>query len=123
VSRDRQLAIFGHEVKRAREAKGWTKAELARHLGLKSPSAVSEWEAGRSGISEKRLRALEAALDRQGELGWIVGFGQPPTKAQPSIEAAIEADEDLTEEEKDWMLGGLAAIRRHAAKRKQGGQS
>jgi transcriptional regulator with XRE-family HTH domain len=116
VSRDRQLAIFGHEVRRAREAKGWSKAELARQLGVR-PSAVSQWEAGESGASEQRLIALEATLDKQGELGWLIGYGQPPTKAQPSIEAAIEADDELTQEEKDWMLGGLAAIRKHAARR------
>lgn len=118
VSRDRQLAIFGHEVRRAREAKGWSKAELARQLGLKAPSAVSQWEAGESGITEQRLVDLEHVLDRQGELGWIVGMGQPPTKAQPSIEAAIEADDELTSDEKRWMLAGLAEIRRIAAERR-----
>lgn len=118
MSRDRQLAIFGHEVKRAREALGISKAELGRRLGLKSPSAVSQWEAGESGITEERLIALEAALGRQGELGWIVGFGQPPTKAQPSVEAAIEADDDIAPDEKRLLLATLAEVRKLAAERK-----
>ena len=116
MSRDRQLAIFGHEVRRAREAKGWSKAELARQLSVR-PSAVSQWEAGESGASESRLIDLERALDRRGQLGCLIGYGQPPSKAQPSIEAAIESDEELTVEEKRWLLAGLGEIRRMVAER------
>lgn len=119
MSRDRQLAIFGHEVGRARDAKGWSKAELARQLGVR-PSAVSQWETGEHGISEERLIDLERVLDKQGELGWIVGMGAAPDKAKASVEAAIEADEDLSDELKDFMLGGLAGARRGAKRRKEG---
>jgi transcriptional regulator with XRE-family HTH domain len=108
VSRDKQLAAFGREVRRAREAKGMSKAELARRIGVR-PSAVTQWEAGETGARGHTIAKLEEVLDRPGQLGWIIGYGSPP--AVSSIEAAIEADGTLTDKEKRAVIALLAELR------------
>jgi transcriptional regulator with XRE-family HTH domain len=116
VSRDTQLAAFGHAVRQAREAKNWSKARLAREIGV-VPSFVAQMEAGESGASEQRLIALEAALDRVGQLGWIIGYGPPPTVSSPEV--AIQADSSLSGDEKRILLATLTEIRRIASEREE----
>lgn len=118
MSRDAQLAAFGRAVRQAREAKNWSMAQLAREIGV-GRSFISLIEAGESGASEATLIALEAKLDRVGQLGWIVGYGPPPEV--PAAEVAIEADQTLSDTEKRILLAALAEIRRIAAERNQEG--
>ena len=114
MSRDNQRAAFGRAIQQAREAKGWSQRRLAREIEVAS-SFVSQLEAGDSGISEERLIALEAVLDRVGQLGWIIGMG--PLPSTPTVEVAIQADETLGDDEKRILLATLAEIRRIAAER------
>lgn len=111
MSRDNQRAAFGRAVQQAREAKGWSQRRLAREIGVAS-SFTSQLEAGETGISEERLIALEAALDRVGQLGWIIGMG--PLPSTPTVEVAIEADASLAEHDKRILLATLREIRRLA---------
>lgn len=53
-------AIFGANLKRARRAAGWTKAELAAKAGV-SASSIGHWESGR-GASLRSVDATASAL-------------------------------------------------------------
>lgn len=114
MSRSNQRAAFGAAVREAREAKGWSMRRLAREIGA-SASFVPQLEGGKSSISEQRLIALEAVLNRVGQLGWIIGMG--PLPSVPTVEVAIQADESLSDDEKRILLATLAEIRRIATER------
>lgn len=54
------FSIDGASIRRAREARGWTQAELAERVGASRP-AVGNWEAGRwnpSAPYDQRLREV-----------------------------------------------------------------
>lgn len=40
--------IFGERLKKLREDRGWSKAELARRLNIKTYTNVTHWENGRN---------------------------------------------------------------------------
>lgn len=89
-------------------------AQLAREIGV-ARSFIKQLEDGESGAGEETLIALEAKLDRVGQLGWIIGYGPPPEVA--TVEVAIEADPGLGDAEKRILLAALTEIRRIAAER------
>jgi ribosome-binding protein aMBF1 (putative translation factor) len=50
-----------HQLKAAREAKGWTMQELAGKIGVHG-SMISSWELGKWGVTPENRKKLEAAL-------------------------------------------------------------
>jgi transcriptional regulator with XRE-family HTH domain len=62
VGAEVQVDEVGQEIKRHREAKGWTGAQLAVYAGM-SPSAVSQIETGRRKPNTASLTKLAEALD------------------------------------------------------------
>jgi transcriptional regulator with XRE-family HTH domain len=56
---------WGAALRRAREAKGWTQAELAQEMGY-DPSVISKLETGTVTASEQHARAADRALGTAG---------------------------------------------------------
>ena len=87
------LARLGRRVRRAREARGDSRAALAARAGL-SPRFLAQLESGTGNISVLRLRDVAAALG----LGWAELFapgGAPngagaPTDVRADIDALLE---------------------------------
>lgn len=52
---------LGAALKAAREAKGWSQAEVAARLGVRQPT-IANYEAGKRTLDVPTLRRLEAAL-------------------------------------------------------------
>lgn len=53
---------IGAAIRRARQAKGMTQAQLARLVGCMQ-SNVSHWETGRQSVPLTRLNSIATALD------------------------------------------------------------
>jgi transcriptional regulator with XRE-family HTH domain len=56
---------WGAALRRAREAKGWTQAELAQEMGY-DPSVISKLETGTVTASQQHARAADRALETAG---------------------------------------------------------
>jgi UDP-N-acetylglucosamine 1-carboxyvinyltransferase len=56
------MAEFGALARAAREAKGWSQADLASRVGL-SPVQISRIESGKRGMSDKVVARIVRALD------------------------------------------------------------
>ncbi len=56
--RDTVSGVNGDEIRRLREAKGWTQPELARAIKV-SPRTISNWERGES-VPRNRMGMLES---------------------------------------------------------------
>jgi transcriptional regulator with XRE-family HTH domain len=109
VSRSERRAAFGAALKRAREKMGLSQRRLAELVSV-SPGAVGHWETGRQ-ISEGNVAAVEDALGlERDQLGWILGFGNPP--ATLTAEDGIAGDTSLSDRDKRVLLATLAEIRK-----------
>lgn len=54
---------YGAQVRSLRDKRGWTQAQLAKHLGGVSPSAVAQWEKGWTQPSKASLQALARVFE------------------------------------------------------------
>lgn len=86
--------MIKERIKQARQERGWSQAELARHMSVTQPS-VAEWESGRKAPNMKNLMRLAKLLD--------VGFEWLSTRR-----GAIRPPPPLTVSEPasayEWML-------------------
>jgi transcriptional regulator with XRE-family HTH domain len=106
-----QRAAFGATVRRLREARRWSQADLAEQLGV-APTTVAKWEQG-GGARDERVRSIEAVFGLDGgALGWLLGQTQPPEMHTPEI--ALEADDSIPAEHKRTLLAHLAEVRKIA---------
>jgi transcriptional regulator with XRE-family HTH domain len=76
---------IAQRIREAREARGWTQAELAQRL-LKTQTAVSYWEAG------KRTPGLDDLLDLSEALGVDVDSFLPPERTRQPVAAILRAE-------------------------------
>ena len=77
---------FGDLLRKAREDKGLTQAELAQRGGLQ-PSAIAHFEAGRRSPSLDNLRRLADALSVS--LDYLLGRETEPGSAGPVAEQLL----------------------------------
>lgn len=109
TQQDRREA-FGVRLAAAREAMGLKQRQLADLVGL-SGGAIGHMEKGNRGATEPVVRRLEFALRLQaGELGWLLGYDDPPPRAE--LEAAIRSDPGLRDDYKQALIAVLAEFRR-----------
>jgi transcriptional regulator with XRE-family HTH domain len=80
------MSGVGEEVKRLRQAKGWTQEQLAVYAGSSQPT-VNLLEAGKRNPSASTLEKLARAL----EVEVVDLFPKPPT-LQPSLEDAAQSE-------------------------------
>src|SRR5215208_521570 len=80
------MSGVGEEVKRLRQAKGWTQEQLAVYAGSSQPT-VNLLEAGKRNPSASTLEKLARAL----EVEVVDLFSKPPT-LQPSLEDAAQSE-------------------------------
>ena len=94
------MSGVGEEVKRLRQAKGWTQEQLAVYAGSSQPT-VNLLEAGKRNPSAATLEKLARALEVE-----VVDLFPKPQTPQPSLEDAAQS-EALQEALAGWF-GGLA---------------
>lgn len=106
---DERRQAFGAQLRKCRQAADLTLADLAERTDM-TFGYLSNLENGRRGVREDKVVRLEDALglDR-GYLGWFLGYAPAPSVITP--EDAIEADPDIPEAVKTFMLAGLRAVR------------
>ena len=80
------MSRVGEEVRRLRQAKGWTQEQLAVYAGSSQPT-VNLLEAGKRNPSASTLEKLARAL----EVEVVDLFPKPPT-LQPSLEDAAQSE-------------------------------
>lgn len=101
------IDIMKERIKRARQERGWSQAELARRMSVTQPS-VAEWESGRKAPNMKNLVRLAKLLDVGFE--WLsTGRGEmrpPPTL---SISEPMPAYEWMLPEERQ-LLNAFARL-------------
>jgi transcriptional regulator with XRE-family HTH domain len=76
----------GEEVKRLRQAKGWTQEQLAVYAGSSQPT-VNLLEAGKRNPSAATLEKLARALEVE-----VVDLFPKPQTLQPSLEDAVQSE-------------------------------
>ena len=86
--------MMKERIKKARQERGWSQAELARRMSVTQPS-VAEWESGRKAPNMKNLVHLARQLDVGFE--WL-STGRGEMRAPPAYSVAEAA---ATYE---WML-------------------
>jgi len=92
------MSGVGEEVKRLRQAKGWTQEQLAVYAGSSQPT-VNLLEAGKRNPSASTLEKLARALEVE-----VVDLFPKPQAPQPSLEDAAQS-EALQEALVVWFRG------------------
>ncbi len=92
------MSGVGEEVKRLRQAKGWTQEQLAVYAGSSQPT-VNLLEAGKRNPSAATLEKLARALEVE-----VVDLFPKPQTPQPSLEDAAQS-EALQEALAGWFRG------------------
>jgi transcriptional regulator with XRE-family HTH domain len=105
VPTETQREVFRKALRRAREARGYSKRGLAHKLGV-TQSAVWQWEEGRTSPRPETAAALEQALGLQPgalaqPLGYLPAGGANPVTA--SVIEAIESDPRLGKRERELL--------------------
>jgi transcriptional regulator with XRE-family HTH domain len=80
------MSGVGEEVKRLRQAKGWTQEQLAVYAGSSQPT-VNLLEAGKRNPSASTLEKLARALGVE-----VVDLFPKPQELQPSLEDAAQSE-------------------------------
>jgi len=80
------MSSVGEEVKRLRQAKGWTQEQLAVYAGSSQPT-VNLLEAGKRNPSAATLEKLARALEVE-----VVDLFPKPQTPQPSLEDAAQSE-------------------------------
>lgn len=100
-------AEMGEILRRARERRGWSQAELATHLGVKQQS-VSKWESGDARPRSEVLGQILAALTfEEDELAVVRGAYYPGPGVEPSSEPSRER---VHEDDVEWEFATSAEI-------------
>jgi transcriptional regulator with XRE-family HTH domain len=114
VGADEQRLAFGNQLRKARQARDYTLADLAELVDL-TVGALSNLERGKRGAREDSVVRLEEALGLpRGELGWFLGYAPAPSTTAP--EDSIRADSSIPDDYKQILLNTLATIRTLAPK-------
>src|ERR671913_2549050 len=92
------MSGVGEEVKRLRQARGWTQEQLAVYAGSSQPT-VNLLEAGKRNPSASTLEKLARALEVE-----VVDLFPKPQTSQPSLEDAAQS-EALQEALAVWFQG------------------
>jgi len=92
------MSSVGEEVKRLRQARGWTQEQLAVYAGSSQPT-VNLLEAGKRNPSASTLEKLARALEVE-----VVDLFPKPHTPQPSLEDAAKS-EALQEALAAWLQG------------------
>lgn len=102
---------FSDALRQARERKGLHQDQLATALGLKSQSAVSGWESGKSLPQPEDVFRVESCLDLDpGTLSRHLGY-VPAGELTPGVEVAIRADDHLPPRLRDQLVAIYYALR------------
>jgi transcriptional regulator with XRE-family HTH domain len=80
------MSGVGEEVKRLRQAKGWTQEQLAVYAGSSQPT-VNLLEAGKRNPSAATLEKIARALEVE-----VVDLFPKPQASQPSLEDAAQSE-------------------------------
>lgn len=92
-------------IKYAREARGWTKAKLAKEMGV-SKATISDWESGK--IQNLKMAHLVKLSDKTGfAIPWLAVNRQPAYKRLLESEDEFELNElfrGMTPETRKEML-------------------
>jgi transcriptional regulator with XRE-family HTH domain len=99
-------AFVGHEIRRARQNRGISRAKLAKPL-MVSQSLVEAWETGRQGILPEHMKRL-LGIQPDGTYGPpLLEF--PPEFMVRMVEALVNG-ETTTEWEADWRVAEEGAL-------------
>jgi len=128
---DEGTQAIGQQIRRLREARGWTLAELARRAETSAP-ALHRYENGWDRFAVDTLRRIAAALGARLDIRLVGGLQSSPVERPRSARSLAKLlaplfwDRDLSGEDlerhRDWALGRVltlgnreqvAATRRH----------
>jgi transcriptional regulator with XRE-family HTH domain len=108
---------FGEGLRKTREEKGLSQAELAQKSGLQ-PSAISHFESGRRSPSFDNLKRLADALSVT--IDYLLGREPVPTSAGPVAQKLFRDFGQMSAEDQD-DLAKFAALLAEKNRRRQGG--
>jgi len=100
---------FGRALADARQRRHLRQRQLGHAIGVRQ-SAITQWERGLVTPRNQHVLAAEQALNLPpGSLACLLGFGPPtdsppPAPPQPSVVEAIDADEDLDDQQRQLLL-------------------
>ena len=102
MSESRATSNFSERLRKIREEKGLSQADLAQKTGLQ-PSAVSHFETGRRSPSFENLRALADALGISTD--HLLGREVKAGVSGPTIQSIFRNAEKMTERDLETLAG------------------
>jgi transcriptional regulator with XRE-family HTH domain len=104
-----QPAPIGQQIRRLRQERGWTLAELASRAQTSAPTA-HRYESGWDRFEVATLRKIAAALGARLEVRLVAGPAEPPKQSWDELSkllAPLFWDSDLGDEPEypEWVLG------------------
>jgi transcriptional regulator with XRE-family HTH domain len=108
---------FGERLRRIREEKRLSQAELGERTGFQ-PSAISHFESGRRSPSFDNLKKLADALAVT--IDFLLGRETVPTTAGPVAEKLFRNFEQMTAEDQDDLAKFAAMLAEKNRRRQEG---
>lgn len=109
---------FPEILRKTREAKGLSQAELAEKAGMQ-PSAISHFEAGRRAPSFDNLKRLADALNVT--IDFLLGRQREPQPAGPVAEQLFRDFEQLSSDDQETLSSFAKMLAKKNKQRPKGG--
>ena len=93
-------SVFSDNLKKIREIKGLSQAELAKRSGLQ-PSAVSHFETGRRAPSFDNLRRLADTLEVTTD--FLIGREIDPTTSGPTLQSIFRNAQEMADDDRQKL--------------------
>ncbi|MCY3870800.1 MAG: helix-turn-helix transcriptional regulator [Gemmatimonadetes bacterium] len=93
-------SVFSDNLKKIREIKGLSQAELAKRAGLQ-PSAVSHFETGRRAPSFDNLKRLADTLEVTTD--FLIGRDIDPTTSGPTLQSIFRNAQEMADEDRQQL--------------------
>lgn len=104
-------------------SQSWLGAEVAAREGRVDPysqSNVFEWLAGTQPIPPTRMFLIEKILGKpRGSISRLVGYIPADLRPQPTVVAALEADQGITDDQRAMLLAAYEAARSQKRSRRR----
>lgn len=110
------METLGERIRYAREAKGLSQSDIARHFGI-SRISVLNWEHDDTRPKVERIQKLAEVLGVSEE--WLLSAkGKPPTRRRKSvskIDELLEGFPKLEDDDQDRLLDMMRRLASHAS--------
>lgn len=114
IINEKRYQFIGKKLREAREGAGLSQKQMAEMLGYESATAISLLEAGDRKISVVDLEKISSLLHRD------IKFFLGKEGEEATVQQALRADKDLSEEDRNALLHIVEMAKKKAYERRVG---